>query len=289
MRISLVYLKGGLGNQLFQFAFANYIKSKRHKIIFCDEIYRDPKPENITKRDVIFPIKSFGFSSSNFFIEWFFNTVNKIFQSERVKKIFKPKNNYLFNYIKDNDVENFKKQSILTIYDGYWQELDFIKESKDYLIDSIKENKIIFNALKIDKPSGSTMVHIRRGDYLDLNQELKDNYYIESINKLKKYVKNFNFDIYTDDISWVKSNSIFNNASNIFSPKSVHEDKDQVIKIFSQMLKYENFIIANSSFSYMAAYLGSSENSKVLYPEPWFLNKNKNISVKKSWIPINSK
>ena len=75
MRISLVYLKGGLGNQLFQFAFANYIKSKRHKVIFCDEIYRDPKPENITKRDVIFPIKNFGFSSSNFFIEWFFNIV----------------------------------------------------------------------------------------------------------------------------------------------------------------------------------------------------------------------
>ena len=55
------------------------------------------------------------------------------------------------------------------------------------------------------------------------------------------------------------------------------------------MLSYENYIIANSSFSYMAAHLGSSENSKVLYPEPWFLNKNKNISVKKSWIAINSK
>lgn len=289
MRLSLVYLKGGLGNQLFQFAFANHIKSKRHKIFFCDEIYRYPKPENITKRDIIFPIKSFGFSNSNFFIEWVFNTVNKIFQSERVKRIFKPKNNYLFNYIKDNDVDNFNKKSILTIYDGYWQELDFIKESKDYLIDSIKENKIISNALKVDRPSGSTMIHVRRGDYLQLNQELNESYYIESINKLKKYVKDFNFDIYTDDISWVKSCSIFNSASNIFSQKSVHEDRDQVIKTFSQMLSYENYIIANSSFSYMAAHLGSSENSKVLYPEPWFLNKNKNISVKKSWIAINSK
>ena len=32
------------------------------------------------------------------------------------------------------------------------------------------------------------MVHVRRRDYLQLNQELKDSYYIESINKLKKYV-----------------------------------------------------------------------------------------------------
>ncbi len=289
MRLSLIYIKGGLGNQLFQFAFANYIKSKRHKIIFCDEIFRDPKPENITKRDVIFPIKSFGFSSSNFYTEWLFNSVNKIFQSRTAKKIFKPKNNYVFNYIKDSDLDNFNKKSFLTIYDGYWQELDFIIESKNYLIESIKDNKLISNALKIDRPSGSTMVHIRRGDYLDLNQELNDNYYIQSINKLNKNVKNFNFDIYTDDISWVKSNSIFDNASNIFSPKSAHEDRDQVIKIFSQMLSYENYIIANSSFSYMAAFLGSLENSKVLYPDPWFLNKNKNVSVKKSWIPINSK
>ena len=52
------------------------------------------------------------------------------------------------------------------------------------------------------------------------------------------------------------------------------QDRDQVIKTFSQMLSYENYIIANSSFSYMAAHLGSSENSKVLYPEPWFLNKS---------------
>ena len=91
MRLSLVYLKGGLGNQLFQFAFANHIKSKRHKIIFCDEIYRYPKPENITKRDVIFPIKGFGFSNSNFFIEWVFNNVNKIFQSEELRKFLNQK------------------------------------------------------------------------------------------------------------------------------------------------------------------------------------------------------
>ena len=53
------------------------------------------------------------------------------------------------------------------------------------------------------------------------------------------------------------------------------------------MLGYENFIIANSSFSYMAAFLGSTTNSKVIYPDPWFKGRRKEISFDDKWININ--
>ena len=54
MKVSLIYLKGGLGNQLFQFAYANSLKSKKHKIIFNTETYKNPELFNITKRELIF-------------------------------------------------------------------------------------------------------------------------------------------------------------------------------------------------------------------------------------------
>ena len=52
------------------------------------------------------------------------------------------------------------------------------------------------------------------------------------------------------------------------------------------MFLYKNFIIANSSYSLIAAYLSLSNEKKVVYPEPWFKNSNIYINnIPKSWIP----
>ena len=130
------------------------------------------------------------------------------------------------------------------------------------------------------------MVHIRRQDYLKLGHDLNEEYYINALTKAKSLIKDFHFDVFTDDEEWVKSKLIFHDSKNIYSPKTINENKFQIIDTFSKMLKYQNFIIANSSFSYMAAHLGSTKTSKVLYPKPWFRNKDKNISIDSTWIPI---
>ena len=286
MKVSLIYLKGGLGNQLFQFAYANFLKSKKHKIIFNAETYKNPELFNITKRELIFPIQHFGFTYSSSFMIQFFSLLNKIFQSRTLKKFFVPKKNKIFNYIKDKDIEEFKQNSLFTIYDGYWQDYEYVNHSKKFLISSLSKNKLIFDAFQSPKVSGSTLIHIRRQDYLKLNQELDVEYYKRAIKKASDLIKDFDFTVFTDDFDWVNSHDIFNDAINIYSPKSVETKKD-ILKTFSKMLRYENFIIANSSFSYMAAFLGSTTNSKVIYPDPWFKGRRKEISFDDKWININ--
>ena len=289
MKFSYVYLKGGLGNQLFQLAFANYLKSLKHRIFIDDSMFNDFKYANNTKRDLIFNIADFGFKSSSNFTKSLFKYFNKIFQSKKIKRILKPKKNKIFNYIKDKDLKDFNNNSLLTIYDGYWQEFEYIKDSKSFLISSLNNYSDISKALIQTKITGSTLVHVRRQDYVSLNEELDEHYYLNAINEARNSILNFHFDVFTDDALWVSSKKLFKDANNIYSPNKKQEDKNEVIKAFSNMLKYENFIIANSSFSYMAALLGSSDNSRVFYPNPWFKNKTKNIYFNRTWSQVNLK
>ena len=78
----------------------------------------------------------------------------------------------------------------------------------------------------------------------------------------------------------------FKYANFVYSPINSHQSTQDTIETFSKMLQFENFIIANSSFSYMAAFLGSGLHSKIFYPNPWFKNReSKNLSLN-NWIKI---
>ena len=52
----------------------------------------------------------------------------------------------------------------------------------------------------------SVMVHMRRNDYIKLDEELQESYYIESLNILKSKRDNLKVFVYTDDINYKKSN-----------------------------------------------------------------------------------
>ena len=53
------------------------------------------------------------------------------------------------------------------------------------------------------------MLNVRRNDYLEMNEELKNNFYQESINYIKSKINDIELNIFTDDLSWVQNNDIF--------------------------------------------------------------------------------
>ena len=53
-------------------------------------------------------------------------------------------------------------------------------------------------ALKTKKIKGSTLVHVRRQDYLSLNEELNINYYELAIKEAARLIEDFNFSIFTE-------------------------------------------------------------------------------------------
>jgi hypothetical protein len=55
------------------------------------------------------------------------------------------------------------------------------------------------------------------------------------------------------------------------------------------MLKNKHFIISNSTYSYLAAYFKSDNDSIVTIPEPWMLNNAKNYNIyPENWLKIKS-
>jgi len=274
-----IYLMGGFGNQLFQFCFAKSLENS-NLIVYIDKTnyLLENKRINVDaeNRDLIMPIEDFGFSNVPRFLNLIFFINNKL-------RNYSFKNYKFFPVGRYND-KNFK--SIFKKYNqfvGYWQDINLIYENRDFLISKLSNNRTIAKSLRKRPKVGSTMLHVRRKDYLNMKEELNIDYYKIAIDNASQKIKNFNFDVFTDDKEWVLQNDLFSNAKSInFLSSSI----DDTIITFSKMLEYENYIISNSTFSLIPAILSKSEKKAVYAPTPWFRNSKKIINFPETWIGI---
>ena len=126
------------------------------------------------------------------------------------------------------------------------------------------------------------MIHLRRGDYIGLNEELKLKYYVKAVNKLEKKMGNFEITIFSDDHSLkIEDFKNFNVA------KLINDKNDDVLQTFKKMTQFQNFVISNSTFSFLAAFIGQEKSSTIYYPYPWMRNSDTHIkNFPKKWIKI---
>ncbi len=282
---AVVDILGGFGNQLFQLSFANYLRSKGYKVfINLNNFRRVSKERNsiITNRELILPLSYFKFHelSSKKFIKY--DLIDKLKFNNLNKFMTNKFTSYYFSWFNDKNLD-LKKSSKFNRFTGYWQSLKILEDNKDFLISGLSKNKDIFEGLKSLPKKGSTALHVRRTDYLEMGEDLNENYYREALNYAKNNISNFNYEIFTDDEDWVKERKIFKDATKI---NSFQDNKENTILSFSSMLKNENFIISNSTFSLLASFLKETNKSIVLYPDPWFKKLERNNLAKSSWIPI---
>ena len=73
-------------------------------------------------------------------------------------------------------------------------------------------------------------------------------------------------------MDFVPNIKIFKNIDQIYYPDA----NIKPLEVFRDMSRYQNFIVANSSFSALAAFLSNSKSEKVVYPHPWWRFGNPN-------------
>lgn len=64
------------------------------------------------------------------------------------------------------------------------------------------------------------------------------------------------------------------------------DDSETDLEAFNKMASCDSHIIANSSWSWWAAFLCTQVNKKILYPSEWFSDKVKRITFPDDWVEI---
>jgi hypothetical protein len=185
-----------------------------------------------------------------------------------IKKIF-------FKVKNLEDFLSLENKPIFLHCSGYWQDISLLDSFKEEFKIFINKKLIEFDMENYKIHPNSTMIHVRRSDYLKLNEDLRMDYYQNAMSPFKRNMNKFMFDIYTDDPTWVLEQEDFRPAKNIYKPSSVqgkNANKD-ALENFLKMLFYENYILSNSTYSLLAYEFSFANNKQATAPEPWFRNR----------------
>ncbi|EGP5048109.1 alpha-1,2-fucosyltransferase [Enterococcus faecium] len=268
-----VNITGGLGNQLFQYAFAKRIQKETGQEITLN-IY-ELSTYDFKRR---YELDKFALTKyvcvSDDKLPWYVHRRNYI--SKVLRKIF-PRffwkmcllnNSYVWYEETEMTIPAPKLNKDIYI-GGYWQNykysIDALDElKKDYvLITQLEEkNKKLLESIK---NSNSVCIHIRRGDYVGTDYEVcTKHYYEKAISSLMTKIQNPKFYVFSDDIEWAKVNISCKNRDVVFVEEHNSAEKDLWL-----MRNCRHFIISNSTFSWWAQYLGDFANKVVYAPSQW--------------------
>jgi hypothetical protein len=170
----------------------------------------------------------------------------------------------------------FEQQQSQVYLDGYWQSERYFEGIKTIIREKFNFPSLTLaediELLEAIKRSNSVSVHIRCGDYLISDQANKRHghlpirYYQEAIQRLKSLPDPPCFFIFSDDPGWVRTYLPELSAEGQLVGRSSSGDWTHMYL----MSKCKYHIIANSSFSWWAAWLGTYCNKQVIAPINWF-------------------
>ncbi len=256
LSMKIVTFKGGLGNQIFQYAFYLYLKRQVKSKIYGYYNKNWLNGHNGLEIQNIFEIKLPKSSLFSNLIAFFIRLLN--FFTKR-------------NYFISSD-QTVKMESIY--FDGWWQDKKYYQglgnwlTFRDFQLD--EQNSCILEEIT---NSDSISVHIRRGDYLEDHFAQKYgnictiSYYNEAIKLMKNNFSNPKFFIFSDDIEWAKNNLCVENRIYV----SINTDRKSFLDMYL-MSRCKANIMANSTFSYWGAFLNKN-SIMVVYPKKWYNSK----------------
>ena len=289
-------LGGGLGNQLFRYAFARALQIKfypDYKLILCTRAYRKLKDRphqhiNINTfqclriNDVDYTDKlPRDFST---FIKFCADKVrnhilHKLGYGKRTKfidtKILQPISNIFGMYnpvIISEYIKPRRSYSKRILCNANFENPQYFDGIRDILLDEftpkydISDNKIeLFDQIT---NSESVCVHIRRGDFLSPGNKAafyvcNEEYFVKAMKTIHEEIPDCRFFVFSNDIEYVKQS--------MHLPFDVtYEEKDNPLyETLRFMYSCKHFIISNSTFSWWAQYLSRNENKIVYAPTPW--------------------
>ena len=276
-----VILSGGVGNQLFQYAAGRALALTRGthlvvdrpiaKITSVRRVYAIPRFHAVTQESGLLP---------SICRKWALkNQLSFLFP----KGVFYEEGNFCKTFF---DLENG------TTLFGFFQDEKYFKPFSSQI-----RNELAFRKYCLSEEThqitetilsgNSISVHVRRGDAYS-SSEIFDvctlDYYRDAIRLCRERFENPVFYFFSDDIAWCVKN--FQGSDFVFC--DLQQSKRDSLNDLRLMSLCQHNIIANSTFSWWAAWLNSNPNKLVTAPSTWFRMPNDPINqiVCESWLKI---
>ena len=175
---------------------------------------------------------------------------------------------------------------------GNWQNPHYLMGAETYIRDELQLKVYLRDdsqrwLQKIKEATNSVSVHIRRGDYFNEKWvgtyvELVPSYYYKSITELQKRYDDIELFIFSNDIDWCRSNMNFGVPYHYVDCN----DEDHGFEDMHLMSQCRHHIIANSTFSWWGAWLGQNAAKCVIAPDKYFVRDDGYFQAyNKEWLP----
>jgi hypothetical protein len=245
----IVRLQGGMGNQLFQYAFGRSVSLARKEELLFEK-----------RGDMAGGSATFPYSLN------LFNTDVKFAQGQRGPE-YDERTAVTF----DKGVYTAPKG---THFLGYWQTERYFEpnlvRAELSLRNPISEQAQCISDEILSVPN-SVMIHVRRADYLTPEVapwmgNLTMDYYTKALAGINERLHDVSFFIFSDDPEWCRHNFVFGRRlPTVVNTGRAHED------LFLMSL-CKHAVLANSSFGWWGAWLGDYPGKVVIAPYRWFGN-----------------
>jgi hypothetical protein len=305
----IIVLTGGLGNQLFQIQFAKYIQSKTNCKLYFDISLGKPRGENgvpdsfyfgipgevLTQKKSNLASKTMGYILRSSYAptkveqKHVYQESAKLLASLVLSIYFRSLVLALSPRNLGYDL-NFKPSARNVVTMGYFQSYMYdtrkIFEEKCFSLDPHSDMINFYrNLAESDKP---IVMHVRRGDYSSEDNFglLGPKYYEVAINEILTRTNSSKIWLFSDDPTTALS----------LVPKNLHDRVRMIQEIdnlpantLEVMRLGTGYVIANSSFSWWAAFSSYQSDAPVAAPAVWFKSmRSPSHLCPESWIKIES-
>lgn len=283
--MKVIQFLGGLGNQMFQYAFYKALQKRFPNVKTDINGYQNYNLHNGFELERIFDIKLDKISpfTSNLFCsqKWFYR---------KLRRVLNLKN----TYIEEKKIFSFDPSVFhnpkTVYYWGYWQNFKYFEDIAEEVRSDFQFHIALsqknLEVLEKIKNSNSISIHVRRGDYLNnslLGGLCGSDYYEKGIKHIQTNIASPRFFIFSDDTTWCTENL------NLPGAEIISWNKQSSSYIDMQLMSScKHHIIANSSFSWWAAWLNKNSNKTIIYPKKWVNTEpgssEMTMSAPDSWI-----
>lgn len=299
----VVQLTGGLGNQLFQYAFARHLALLNESDLLLDTTQVESRSDPAHRRQY----KLHHFSIPSQVVSWD-SRLRLSFRAKgirysrgpvsRLSRLFR--NSKLLRELSESHF-HFDTNALASRGDfyvtSYWQSPRYF----DSIANQIRADLVLNQALspehqlikdQIKATAGSVALIVRRGDFANHSHHSKfhgccsHEYYQEAQAIIKSRVKEPHLFIFSDDIEWARDNIDFSCPATFMDHPYNHSNYDYVdLHLISTC---QHHIIANSTYGWWGAWLNQHSDQIVIAPKRWFLDASIDTSdvCPAEWIRI---